>query len=247
MKIKYKFFYLSVFNNKLAIEGKLVEQNENDTPAKFLLEEIKAEKEKLIKEKKIKKEKSLPEISEEEKSFDLPVGWEWCRLSDIVYNLGQKTPKNNFSYIDVASIDNIRNKLSEKEKIISCDNAPSRARKIVSKGDIIYSTVRPYLHNICIIDKEFLYEPIASTAFAVMKTHTGVINKYLFRYLLSLSFDSYVNNNGISKGVAYPAISEQNLYKGLIALPPVEEQERIVVKVDELMEYFDALEKQVCS
>ena len=68
---------------QLAIQGKLVEQCEDDEPASVLLERIKAEKEQLIKDKVIKKEKPLPEISEEEKSFDLPKGWEWCRLGEI--------------------------------------------------------------------------------------------------------------------------------------------------------------------
>ena len=69
---------------QLAIQGKLVAQDENDEPASVLLEKIKAEKEQLIKDKVIKKEKPLPEINEEEKSFDLPKGWEWCRLGEIV-------------------------------------------------------------------------------------------------------------------------------------------------------------------
>ena len=69
---------------QLAIQGKLVPQDENDEPASILLEKIKAEKEQLIKDKVIKKEKPLPEISEEEKSFDLPKGWEWCRFRDVL-------------------------------------------------------------------------------------------------------------------------------------------------------------------
>ena len=66
-----------------AVEGKLCEQDPNDEPASVLLEKIKAEKERLIAEKKIKKQKPLPPISEEEKTFDLPKGWEWCRLPEI--------------------------------------------------------------------------------------------------------------------------------------------------------------------
>ena len=68
---------------QLAIQGKLVEQNPNDEPAFVLLEKIKAEKEKLIKEKKIKKEKPLPEISEEEKPFEIPESWEWVRIGEL--------------------------------------------------------------------------------------------------------------------------------------------------------------------
>ena len=67
-----------------AVEGKLCEQDPNDEPASVLLEKIKAEKERLIAEKKIKKQKPLPPISEEEKTFDLPKGWEWCRLGELV-------------------------------------------------------------------------------------------------------------------------------------------------------------------
>ena len=66
---------------QLAIQGKLVPQNENDEPASVLLERIKKEKEQLIKDKVIKKEKPLLEISEEEKLFKLPNGWQWCRIS----------------------------------------------------------------------------------------------------------------------------------------------------------------------
>jgi type I restriction enzyme S subunit len=68
---------------QLAVMGKLVPQDPNDEPASVLLEKIAAEKERLVKEGKIKKQKPLPEISEEEKPFELPVGWEWCRLPDI--------------------------------------------------------------------------------------------------------------------------------------------------------------------
>lgn len=66
-----------------AVEGKLCEQDPNDEPASVLLKKIKAEKERLIAEKKIKKQKPLPPISEEEKPFALPKGWEWCRLPEI--------------------------------------------------------------------------------------------------------------------------------------------------------------------
>ena len=68
---------------QLAVMGKLVPQDPNDEPASVLLEKIAAEKEQLIKDKVIKKQKPLPPISEEEKPFELPVGWEWVTLSDV--------------------------------------------------------------------------------------------------------------------------------------------------------------------
>lgn len=227
-----------------AMEGKLTKQMKEDGNADDLLEAISSEKAKLIKEKKIKKTKLLPEISEDEIPFDIPENWRWVRLGDIVYNHGQKKPTTPFSYVDVGTLDNINYKLNDEENIIEPDKAPSRARKIIKEGDIIYSTVRPYLHNICIINKKFSKEPIASTAFAVMACYSSIFNKYLFYYLLSPSFDLYANSPENSKGVAYPAINDKTFYNGIIPLPPLAEQHRIVEKVDVLMAEIDELEKK---
>ena len=67
----------------LAMRGKLVKQDPNDEPASVLLEKIKAEKAELVKEGKIKKNKPLPEITDDEKPFDIPDSWEWVRLGDL--------------------------------------------------------------------------------------------------------------------------------------------------------------------
>jgi type I restriction enzyme S subunit len=222
-----------------AIQGKLVEQREEEGTGEELYQKIREEKQKLITEGKIKKEKPLPEIKEEEKPFDIPESWEWVRLNDVVYNHGQKTPNTIFSYIDIGSIDNVHQKLNAEETLIESAKAPSRARKIVKEGDIIYSTVRPYLHNTCIIDKSFKAEPIASTGFAVLACHSGLYNKYLFYYLLAPAFDNYANATDNAKGVAYPAINDDKLYRALVALPPLTEQHRIVAKIEELLPYVD--------
>ena len=111
----------------------------------------------------------------------------------------------------------------------------------MASGDVIYSTVRPYLHNMCIIDREFSHEPIASTGFAAMTCHEGLYNKYLFYFLLSPDFDRYANDTENSKGVAYPAINDQKLYKALVPIPPLNEQKRIVAKIEELMSFVDDL------
>ncbi len=219
-----------------AIEGRLVPQDPNDEPASVLLDKIRKEKEKLVKEGKLKK-KDLQEapISEDEIPFKIPENWEWCRLFFLTYNHGQKTPSDTFSYIDISSIDNNQQKLFCNEKIIEAKNAPSRARKIVKEGDVIYATVRPYLHNMCIIDKNFTKEPIVSTGFAVLSCIKGLYNKFLLYYLLSPTFDSYANDRNNAKGIAYPAINDKKLYNGLVPLPPLAEQHRIVEKIEELM------------
>ena len=74
-----------------AIRGELVPQDENDEPASVLLEKIKSEKERLIKEKVIKKQKELPPITDEEKPYDLPEGWEWVRLGEAIQFIGGST------------------------------------------------------------------------------------------------------------------------------------------------------------
>ncbi len=222
-----------------AIQGKLTERDPADEPASDLLKRIRAEKERLIKEGKIKKEKPLPPIAEEEVPFDIPDGWVWVRLQQIVFSREQETPTERFSYIDIGPIDNQRQCLNTKETLIDPENAPSRARKLVELGDILYSTVRPYLHNMCIIDREFSYKPIASTGFAVLACCAGVYNKFLFYYLLSPAFDNYVNDT--AKGAAYPAINDNQLFRALIPLPPFAEQQRIVDRVNELLAVCDEM------
>ena len=227
----------------LAVRGKLVPQNPNDEPASVLLERIREEKQRLIKEGKIKKGKALPEISEEEKPYELPKGWEWVRLKEIGYNLGQKKPDQTFTYIDVGSINKEKGVLEADLNVLEPIEAPSRARKMVDKGSVIYSTVRPYLLNIAIIDREFEFEPIVSTAFAVIHPYLKVNDKFILIYLRSIPFINYVESQMV--GMAYPAINDEKLFKGLFPLPPLAEQKRIVEKVDSLMAFCDKLEENL--
>ena len=183
--------------------------------------------------------KNEPVCIADEVPFEIPDSWEWVRLSKIVYNRGQMTPANDFCYIDIGSIDNKNQKLSDEENIIAADKAPSRARKIVDIDDILYSTVRPYLHNMCIVDRSFSHQPIASTGFAALTCHTGFYNEFLFYYLMSPDFDAYANDTDNAKGVAYPAINDNKLYQALIPVPPAAEQKRIVEKIKEVFPYVD--------
>lgn len=224
-----------------AMEGKLTEQLESDSSVDELLKFIQQEKALLIKEKKIKKEKPLTPVTDEEIPFDIPDSWRWTNLKQLVWNRKQRKPNSKFCYIDIGSIDNNNLKLNKLETIVEVTKAPSRARKPVQKGDIVYSTVRPYLHNMAIIDKDFSYEPIASTGFAAMVCHKGINIKYLFLCLQTPFFDKYANNSDNSKGVAYPAINDQKLYKAPIPLPPIEEQQRIVDKLDRIIPLIDEL------
>ena len=108
---------------QLAVMGKLVPQDPNDEPASELLKRIAQEKAQLVKDGKIKKQKPLPPISDEEKPFELPDGWEWCRIDDLTFVSGgiQKQPKrrpikNHFPYLRVANVQRGNINIDELER-----------------------------------------------------------------------------------------------------------------------------------
>ena len=245
-----------------AIQGRLVPQDPADEPASVLLERIREERAELVKQKKAKapkggesrifqgvdgswyekKGKSNPICIDEEIPFDIPESWEWGRLGSLVLNRNQMVPTEEFCYIDISSIDNKHQRLSGEETVIAPEKAPSRARKPVQLGDVIYATVRPYLHNACVIDREFSRMPIASTGFAAMVCVGGLSNRFLLSFMLSPWFDSYANDREIATGIAYPAINDGKLYRAVVPVPPVEEQRRIVERINEIMPLIDQLE-----
>ena len=226
----------------LAMQGKLVPQDPNDQPASELLKDIDAEKRRMVKAGKIREPKPLPDIKPEEVPYELPVGWEWTRIRNIGHDWGQKIPDRPFTYIDVGSINNSKGIISEDVQLLGEDEAPSRARKIVRQNTVIYATVRPYLLNIAIIGKEYDPEPIASTAFAIIHPYDVISNSFIYHYLRSPFFISYVEL--AMKGVSYPAINDGDFFRAPFPLPPLAEQHRIVARIDQLMSRCDELEKR---
>ncbi|MCL6271469.1 restriction endonuclease subunit S [Sansalvadorimonas sp. 2012CJ34-2] len=229
---------------ELAVRGKLVTQNPEDEPASALLNRIASEKAQLFESKEIKKPRKFLDITENEKPFDIPAGWAWARLEDIGREWGQKKPDQQFTYIDVGAINKELGYISEPN-ILEAGEAPSRARKLVKEGTVIYSTVRPYLLNIAVINQAFDPEPIASTAFAILHPMGGMSGSFIYRYLRSPSFVKYVES--CQTGIAYPAINDKQFFSGVIPVPPEAEQIRIDAKAQELMSLCDQLEQQTES
>jgi type I restriction enzyme S subunit len=180
--------------------------------------------------------------SEIEGPFQLPDSWRWELITSITSDLGQEVPKSEFQYIDVGSINSKSGRISEGITLLNPEDAPSRARKLVKKGTVLYSTVRPYLRNIAIVEKDFNPKAIASTAFAVLHPSDQILSSYLFVCVRSSYFTQFVESK--QKGVAYPAINAGDLKMAMIPLPPIAEQKRIIAKVDELMALCDQLEQQ---
>ncbi|MDF1526133.1 MAG: restriction endonuclease subunit S [bacterium] len=224
---------------QLAVRGRLVPQDSNAEPASNLLKKIEAEKRKLVVAKAIRNKK-LSALGDA--PYELPDSWSWVLIGNICRDWGQRVPDKLFSYIDVSAIDNEKGAINEPTVIEAAD-APSRARKLVRLGTVIYSTVRPYLLNVAVINKELEPDPIASTAFAIVHPLGGISSRYVFWYLRSPVFISYVESKML--GVAYPAINDSQFFSGLFPLPPLEEQKRIVAKVDQLMALCDTLEQQL--
>lgn len=213
----------------LAMRGKLVKQDPNDEPASILLEKIKAEKAELVKEKKIKRSKSLPPITDEEKPFNIPDSWEWVRLGDILKPEIHQKPQQNFLYIDIASVDNTINKITNPTKVnVSNDKIASRARQLLDSDDILFSVVRPYLKNIAMVPNTSDYK-IGSTGFYVLKPFSLIDRKYIFYLVLS----NYVIQNMTKKmkGDNSPSIRKGDLQNLVVPLPPRVEQKHIVDKI----------------
>jgi type I restriction enzyme S subunit len=223
--------------------GKLVPQDPNDESASALIEKVVTERRHLIASGVIKKSRRLANQLENS-SFNLPLpeSWCWVSLAEIGHDWGQKVPDNEFTYIDVGAINKDRG-LIQDYNILDPESAPSRARKLVKKDSVIYSTVRPYLLNIAVIQSDINPEPIVSTAFAVIHPLGGISSSYVSNYLRSNIFIQYVES--CQTGIAYPAINDKQFFSGLIALPPLAEQYRIVAKVDELMALCDQLKESL--
>ena len=215
-----------------AMEGKLVKQNPSDEPVSELLKKIEKEKAELVKEGKIKKSKKLPAITDDDKPFDIPDSWEWVRLGELLKPEINLKPKSSFEYIDIASLNNKTNTIKDcKTYIWGKDKIPVRATKLVSKGDILYSTVRPYLRNVAIVPDK-LDNQIATSGFYVLKPLKYTDTKYIFYLLLSPYLTNAMHEK--MKGINSPSIKKNDLKNFVVAFPPLEEQKRIVTKIEKL-------------
>jgi type I restriction enzyme S subunit len=215
-------------------------------PASELLKRIKAEKAQLVKDKKIKKEKPLPTITKEEIPFELPEWWVWCRLGDIIVNsdnlnIHNVLPPNELvNYVDIDTIDN-KLQIIKEPKLLPVNQLSSRARRVLKKGSIMYSLVRPYLHNLAMIEDD-KKNYIGSTGFAVFDC-LEIENKYVFWLLLSKYIeDLYLD---FMDGFNSPSITHDQFKNTIIPVPPLSEQKEIVKKVEALILHYKELEQEI--
>jgi type I restriction enzyme S subunit len=171
-----------------------------------------------------------------EKDRSIPYNWTWVKLEEIVeevekVNYQKENPEKEFKYLDISSINNELQKIVDFKEYIGKES-PSRARQLIKKNDVLFSTVRTYLKNIAIVPERFDGE-LASTGFSVIRPREPINYKYLFYYTLTSSFVNPLSN--LQRGTSYPAVRQSDVMEQKIPLAPHEEQKRIVKHIEELL------------
>jgi type I restriction enzyme S subunit len=221
----------------LAVQGKLVPQDPSDEPASELLKKIRAEKDRLIAEGKIKRDKPLAEIADEEKPFELPATWEWCRLGAVTtYGSSAKaaTIKSETWVLDLEDVEKGTGKLLNKSRF---SERPALSDKnVFFAGDVLYGKLRPYLNKVLVADED----GVCTTEIVPLRCYGPYVPSYFAITLRTPFFLEYVN--ALSYGMKMPRLGTEDARKALLPLPPLAEQTRIVTRVEELMQLCDALE-----
>ena len=207
----------------LAIHGKLVPQDPNDEPAIELVRRINPK---------------AQITCDNGHSRKLPQSWTWVKGKNIFAPMKSTKPTNEkFQYIDIDSIDNKRQIISEV-KTIKTVNAPSRANRYTQKNDVVFSMVRPYLRNIAKVTND---NCIASTGFYVCSSIPQILHPD-YCYYLMIS-DNVVNGlNQFMKGDNSPSINKGHIDEWLFPLPPLAEQQRIVQKIEKMFFILDDIQ-----
>ena len=220
-----------------AIQGKLVEQRPEEGTGEELYQQIQAEKQRLIKEGKIKKEKALPEIAEDEIPFDIPENWCWVRLGEVTdYGTGKQVNQNNIApnswILELEDIEKETYKLSSKR----FDRKPGSSKNAFTAGDILYGKLRPYLKKVIIADES----GYCSTEIIPFRGYWNINSSYLKYCMVAPTIDSYINQ--ITHGMDMPRLGTDKAKQLVIPLPPLDEQQRIVARLELLLPLCDALE-----
>ena len=233
---------------QLAVQGKLVPQDPNDEPASVLLERVKIEKERLVKEGKIKKQKRLPAIKDEKKPFDLPVGWKWSRIWDVAEMITSGSRGWAKYYSDRGPIFVTMGNLSRghyklRMKTIRHVNPPltgEGSRTKLVENDLLIS-ITGDVGNLGLIPKNF-GEAYINQHTCLLRFMPQCQNRYFPELLRSplakLQYDA--PQRGIKNSFRLGDVGEM-----LIPIPPLQEQKRIVTKVNQLMALCDELEAKL--
>ena len=236
---------------QLAIQGKLVPQRAEEGTAEELYNQIQAEKQKLIKAGKIKKEKNLPEITDDEKPFEIPNSWKWVRVGEISKNITKgTTPRSEYvNYLEkgigflraenIAGLDKLN-----KNNLKYIDNDTHNGylkRSIIYEHDILI-TIAGTLGRTGLVRKEDLPLNINQAISIVRLVNINDISlNYLIYSLNAPLIQKYLTKQ--KKITAIPNLTLEIIENCIIPLPPLAEQKRIVAKIEKLLPYVERYEK----
>lgn len=237
---------------QLAVMGKLVPQDENDEPAAKLLDRMAAEKAQLIADKKIKKQKPLPAITDEEKPFELPVGWSFLRLENMceLITKGSSPKWQGVSYTEnpedvlFVTSENVGafKMLLDKKKYVERKFNEIEPRSILKKNDFLMNIVGASIGRCAIFDLNEVAN-INQAVCLIRSFPNSIASKFFLHFFNSHTCIAYMYDKQVEN--ARPNLSMSNIAKFIIPIPPLEEQHRIVAKVDELMTLCDQLKARL--
>ncbi|MCZ2341715.1 MAG: restriction endonuclease subunit S [Bacteroidales bacterium] len=172
------------------------------------------------------------------KKTNLPTGWAVTTIGDIVEGkVAQSGPtaSDSFTYVDISSIDNQTKRITDTKTILIAD-APSRARQVLATGDVLVSMTRPNLNAVALVPSVLNFA-IGSTGFDVLRVN-GAEPSWLYYTVQSNKFIHAMCE--LVQGALYPAVRSHDIRSYSLPLPPLNEQRRIVAKIEELFSELDA-------
>ncbi|MDO0944509.1 restriction endonuclease subunit S [Chromohalobacter israelensis] len=231
---------------ELAVRGKLVEQDPSDEPASELLDRIAEEKTRLVKEGKIRRAKSQPAVELEEVDFELPSSWLWVRLGSVGQVVGGGTPKSGepsfwsekeIAWLTPADLYGLNEKyISSGKRDISRLGLEKSSAQLLPEGAVLFSSRAP-IGYVAIAAKELA----TNQGFKSCAPYIRDVSQFVYYFLKR----SARHIDASASGTTFKEVSGSKFASIPMPLPPLEEQHRIVEKVDELMALCDRLERQV--
>ena len=220
---------------ELAVRGKLVPQDPSDEPASELLKRIAEEKARLVAEGKIKKQKALTERDDEAPAFELPAGWAWARLSDVVNVLNGRAYKKEELLDAGTPVLRVGNLFTSNHWYYS--NLTLEEDKYCNPGDLLFAWSASFGPFIWQGERSIYHYHIWKLDFYAKDQ---LSKRYLYNYLLEQTQEIKAAGHGVSM----VHMTKEKMEKLVMPVPPLAEQDRIVAKVDQLMALCDRLEAQ---
>jgi type I restriction enzyme, S subunit len=220
---------------QLAVQGKLVEQREEEGSAEELYQQIQEEKEMLVKEGKIKKTNTLPEIKENEIPFDIPESWKWVRLGNALDTIMGQSPKGTSVFEGNDGLEFHQGKVFFGDDYLQNSNqSTNKPTKIVEPNTVLLC-VRAPVGIVNITNREICI----GRGLCGINALAGMDAKFVM-YTLRAFKNDFIRK---ATGTTFVAITGEVVKNQIFPLPPIGEQKRIVAKIEELMPYVEKFNK----